>query len=61
MNKALLEKNLVVILFILVLVVFSFAQEDSKKLDRVYKSTTLTLEPQEVNSLAMFPELSGGK
>jgi hypothetical protein len=36
MKKALVERNIVVVLFILVIVVFSFADRDSKKLDRLY-------------------------
>jgi len=36
MNKALLERNMVVVLFILVLVTFSFAQRDTKKLEKLY-------------------------
>ena len=39
MNRAALEKNLVVFLFILVLVIFSFAERDSKKLDEMYATS----------------------
>jgi hypothetical protein len=30
------EKKLVIVLFVIVLVVFSFAQEDSKKIEKLY-------------------------
>jgi hypothetical protein len=36
MKPILSEKNLVVVLFIMVLVTFSLAQEDSKKMERMY-------------------------
>ena len=36
MQRAIVERNLVVVLFILVLVVFSFAERDTKKLDKLY-------------------------
>lgn len=38
MRALLSEKNLVVILFVLVLITFSFAQEDSKKMQSGYSS-----------------------
>jgi hypothetical protein len=41
MKAKTLEKTLVVLLFLLVLVVFSFAEKDSKKLDRLYKTAQL--------------------
>ncbi len=36
MKSILSEKNLVVVLFIMVLVTFSLAQEDSKKMEKMY-------------------------
>jgi hypothetical protein len=39
MKKNGFEKLLIVSLFILVLVVFSFAERDSRKLERLYKPT----------------------
>lgn len=39
MRSILSEKNLVVILFVMVLITFSFAQEDSKKMESVYPGT----------------------
>lgn len=35
-RKAFSERNLVVVLFVLVLITFSFAQRESKKLDKIY-------------------------
>ena len=37
MKKTLLEKSIVFILFVLVLIVFSFAQRDTTKMFRQYK------------------------
>lgn len=36
MKRAIVERNMVAILFIAVLVTFSFAQRDTQKLDRLY-------------------------
>ena len=36
MKRILSEKNLVVVLFVLVLITFAFAQEDTKKMERAY-------------------------
>jgi hypothetical protein len=36
MNRAILERYTVVVLFVLVLVAFSFAERDSKKMDLKY-------------------------
>ena len=36
MKQILSEKNLVVVLFVMVLITFSLAQEDSKKMERIY-------------------------
>lgn len=36
-----LEQRVMMFLFVLVLVIFSFAEKDSKKLDRLYKTTQL--------------------
>ncbi len=40
MKKHLSERNLVIVLFIAALTVFSFAQEDAKKLEKVYHGST---------------------
>lgn len=45
MKRAILERNIVVVLFVLVLVVFSFAERDSKKLDRLYTKGAGVFEP----------------
>ena len=41
MTKKGIERNLVVLLFVLVLVVFSFAERDSKKIERLYTTAQL--------------------
>lgn len=56
-----IEKGLVVFLFVLVLVLFSFAEKDSRKLDRLYKTAQpvrqnnpvplVQLQPSTVRSL----------
>jgi len=38
-RRILSEKNLVVLLFVLVLILFSVAQEDSKKIEKMYQET----------------------
>ena len=40
MKKMNAEKGIVMILFIFVFVIFSFADKDSKKLDKLYKKTS---------------------
>ncbi|MBL7739524.1 MAG: hypothetical protein JNK14_09910 [Chitinophagaceae bacterium] len=40
MRRILSEKNLVVLLFILVIITFSFAQEDTKRIDKMFEETT---------------------
>lgn len=47
MKRALVERNIVVVLFVLVLVVFSFAERDTQKLFEHYntKSTTEVTTP----------------
>ena len=45
MNKPILEKATVVVLFILVLVVFSFAERDSKKLINLYTRKAAQKDP----------------
>jgi hypothetical protein len=40
MRKILSEKNLVVVLFVLVLVFFAMAQEDTKKIERMYQNSS---------------------
>jgi hypothetical protein len=45
-RSVLSEKNLVVILFVVVLVVFSFAQEDTKKIEKMYLDTNSSATSQ---------------
>jgi uncharacterized lipoprotein YehR (DUF1307 family) len=42
MKKILSERNLVVVLFVMVLITFSLAQEDSKKMERMYSGANAT-------------------
>lgn len=41
MKRKGIERNLVILLFVLVLVVFSLAERDSRKLDKLYKTAQL--------------------
>jgi hypothetical protein len=40
MKRILSENNIVVILFVMVLITFSLAQEDSKKMEKMYSGAT---------------------
>ena len=56
MKKILSERNLVVVLFVMVLITFSLAQEDSKKMERMYSGATASgsrtlLAAQEKNEI----------
>jgi hypothetical protein len=42
MKRIGLEKAFVIVLFVLVLIVFSFAERDSRKLNQLYSSNTST-------------------
>ena len=55
MNRAALEKNLAIVLFVLVLVVFSLAERDSKKMDQMYTASQLV---KEGTKLAFFKTIS---
>lgn len=50
MNKKGIERNIIVLLFVLVLVVFSFAERDSKKLEKLYTTAQLLKESSKVLS-----------
>ena len=57
MRKILSEKSLVVILFIVALVVFSFAQEDAKKVEKMYldagaAGTSIIKTPQQTAGIS---------
>jgi len=58
MKKAIIERNIVVVLFVLVLIVFSFAERDTKKLDRLYMkgAESFTTSPKEKNLASAEPE-----
>ena len=49
MRKKGLEQTIVILLFVLVMVVFSLAEKDSRKLDRLYK-TAQSLQQQKATS-----------
>jgi hypothetical protein len=42
MKRILSERNLVVVLFVMVLITFSLAQEDSKKMERMYSGAVIS-------------------
>lgn len=47
MRAILSEKNVVIILFVMVFIVFSFAHEDSKKMEKLYfNSSSAIITPQ---------------
>lgn len=60
MKSILSEKNIAVVLFVLVLVVFSLAQEDSKAIESRYHTqeevhaTTLAAKPQQDSVLPLL-------
>jgi hypothetical protein len=61
MKKILSERNLVVVLFIAALTIFSFAREDAKKAEKLNNnsgatSTLLTSPPQTAGNLAPVDE-----
>jgi hypothetical protein len=45
MRSILSEKSLVVVLFVVVLITFSLAQEDSRKMERVFKGANASATP----------------
>jgi hypothetical protein len=55
MRRKAIEKTLVILLFVLVFVVFSFAERDSKKLDRLYKTAHLLQEKQPIPTVQLPP------
>jgi hypothetical protein len=50
-----IERILVILLFVLVLVVFSFAERDSKKLDRLYKTAQLLQKKKHTLTMVQLP------
>jgi hypothetical protein len=63
MRAILSERNLVVVLFIMVLITFAFAQEDSKKMVKQYIGTTSTTGTsfRSISKAGMKPASSGKK
>jgi hypothetical protein len=57
MKKSLSEKHLVVVLFVVVLVIFSFADRDSKKLDKLY-TTAGVIRPVTDHTVALADRLA---
>ena len=55
MKRALLERNLVVVLFVLVLVTFSFAERDSKKLEKIYSASELLKKGSDIAFFSTTP------
>jgi hypothetical protein len=51
MKVALTERNLVVILFVLVLVTFSFAQSETAKMEQLYRGDQTTIKNLPAQSL----------
>jgi hypothetical protein len=48
-RRILSEKNLVVLLFVLVLIFFSVAQEDSKKIEKMYQEAFQTTSTDNID------------
>lgn len=56
MTKQGLERKLVALLFVMVLVVFSFAERDSKKIERLYTTAQALKKPsQQSPAIAVTP------
>lgn len=55
MNRKGIEQSLVILLFLLVLVVFSLAERDSKKLDRLYKTAQLIQQKEPAHTAQISP------
>jgi len=51
MKVALTERNLVVILFVLVLITFSFAQSETTKMEQLYRGGQTTIKNLPTQSL----------
>jgi len=45
MKRRIQERNMVVILFVLVIITFSYAERDSRKLDQLYAPAKATYTP----------------
>jgi len=51
MKVALIERNLVVILFVLVLITFSFAQSETTKMEQLYRGGQTTIKTLPIRGL----------
>jgi hypothetical protein len=64
MKAALSEKNLVMVLFVMVFVIFSLAHEDSKKMEKGYEGVntyTAARLASAQKELKIFPAKSGDR
>jgi hypothetical protein len=59
MEKAKVERIAVILLFVLVLVVFSFAERDSKKLDKLYTNAPAALKQSQTAAAAQNTSPTG--
>ena len=59
MEKAKVERIVVVFLFVMVLVVFSFAERDSKKLDKLYTNVSTAIKQQYTANAAQTTSPAG--
>lgn len=60
MKRTLLEKSTVVVLFILVLVVFSFAERDTQKMVKFYKANMAEINNSKPEKSASVAPLKKG-
>lgn len=61
--KKIAERRIVVVLFVLVFITFSFAHEDSKKIEQIYSGVKVIsavefTASQNINPVNLEPELS---
>ena len=56
MDKKGIERNIIVLLFVLVLVAFSFAQRDSQKLEKLYTTAVLLKKSPQTPSVMAEPQ-----
>jgi hypothetical protein len=61
MKKALVERNLVILLFATVLIVFTFAQRDTQKLIDRYNTKSMTVMAKKAGDVSPSPELGQNK
>jgi hypothetical protein len=47
MKRRIQERNIVVVLFVLVIITFSYAERDSRKLDQLYAPAKATYTPSQ--------------